>query len=158
VAGVGSQGLNDFGEVGYSGPRPPPGPAHLYFFRLYALDTARALPPRRRKADLLKALAGAPPRAGGSRRALPATVTEWRWPTGALVAVGASLAVLPPLAWRLNRQGALPVRPDASLALPGAQPLAIGAQVRYVSPWEETRHAPRAAKGYAQLVPSGETR
>jgi Raf kinase inhibitor-like YbhB/YbcL family protein len=58
VAGVGSQGLNDFGEVGYRGPRPPPGPAHLYFFRLYALDTALALPPRRRKADLLKALAG----------------------------------------------------------------------------------------------------
>jgi Raf kinase inhibitor-like YbhB/YbcL family protein len=57
VAGVGSQGLNDFGEVGYSGPRLPPGPAHLYFFTLYALDTALALPPRRHKADLLKALA-----------------------------------------------------------------------------------------------------
>ncbi len=37
VAGAGSQGLNDFGEVGYSGPRPPQGPAHLYFFKLYAL-------------------------------------------------------------------------------------------------------------------------
>jgi Raf kinase inhibitor-like YbhB/YbcL family protein len=58
VPGVGSQGLNDFGEVGYSGPCPPPGPAHLYFFRLYALDIALALPPRQRKADLLKALAG----------------------------------------------------------------------------------------------------
>jgi hypothetical protein len=58
VASVGSQGLNDFGEVGYSGPRPPPGPAHRYLFRRYALDTALALPPRRRKADLLKALAG----------------------------------------------------------------------------------------------------
>jgi Raf kinase inhibitor-like YbhB/YbcL family protein len=58
VAGVGRQGLNDFGEVGYRGPRPPPGPAHLYVFRLYALDTAFALPPRRRKADLLKAVAG----------------------------------------------------------------------------------------------------
>src|SRR4029077_19856078 len=40
LPGVGSQGLNDFGEVGYSGPCPPPGPAHLYFFRLYALDIA----------------------------------------------------------------------------------------------------------------------
>jgi Raf kinase inhibitor-like YbhB/YbcL family protein len=58
VPGVGSQGLNDFGEVGYSGPRPPPRPAHLYFFRLYALDTALALPPRRLKADLLKAVTG----------------------------------------------------------------------------------------------------
>ena len=58
VAGAGSQGLNDFGEVGYSGPRPPQGPAQLYFFKLYALDTALALPPRRLKAELLKASAG----------------------------------------------------------------------------------------------------
>jgi Raf kinase inhibitor-like YbhB/YbcL family protein len=58
VAGVGTQGVNDFGEVGYSGPRPPSGPAHLYFFRLYAVDTALALPPRRLKAEFLKALAG----------------------------------------------------------------------------------------------------
>jgi Raf kinase inhibitor-like YbhB/YbcL family protein len=58
VAGVGSQGLNDFAEVGYSGPRPPPGSAHRYVFRLYALDTALAVPPRRRKTDLLKAVAG----------------------------------------------------------------------------------------------------
>jgi hypothetical protein len=58
VAGLGSQGLNDFGEVGYRGPRPPPGPAHRYLFRLYALDAAFALPPRRRKAELLKAVTG----------------------------------------------------------------------------------------------------
>jgi Raf kinase inhibitor-like YbhB/YbcL family protein len=58
VAGVGRKGLNDFGEVGYLGPRPPPGPAHLYVFRLHALDITLALPPRRRKADLLKAVAG----------------------------------------------------------------------------------------------------
>ncbi len=30
-----------------------------------------------------------------------------------------------------------PVRPDASFALPSAQPLASGAQVRYVSPESE---------------------
>ncbi len=58
VSGVGTQGLNDFGGVGYSGPRPPRGPAHLYFFRLYALDTTLALPPHRLKAELLKAMAG----------------------------------------------------------------------------------------------------
>jgi phosphatidylethanolamine-binding protein (PEBP) family uncharacterized protein len=58
VPGVGSQGLNDFGEVGYRGSRPPPGPAHLYVFRLYALDTVLAVPPCRRKVDLLKAVAG----------------------------------------------------------------------------------------------------
>lgn len=58
VVGVGNQGLNDFGKVGYRGPRPPPGPTRRYLFRLYALDTPLALPPRRRKVDLLKALAG----------------------------------------------------------------------------------------------------
>ena len=34
----GRQGLNDFGNIGYGGPCPPPGPAHRYCFRLYALD------------------------------------------------------------------------------------------------------------------------
>jgi len=43
-------------------------------------------------------------------------------------------------------------------ALPSAQPLASGAQVRYVSPEEDTSHDPRAAEGYAQLVPASETR
>lgn len=51
-----------------------------------------------------------------------------------------------------------PVRPHASFTLPSARPLAIGAQVRYVSPKEDTSHDPRAAKGYAQLVPASEPR
>jgi Raf kinase inhibitor-like YbhB/YbcL family protein len=33
-----SQGVNDFGKVGYGGPAPPPGKPHRYFFRLFALD------------------------------------------------------------------------------------------------------------------------
>jgi len=33
------QGQNDFGKTGYGGPCPPPGKAHRYFFKLYALDT-----------------------------------------------------------------------------------------------------------------------
>jgi len=33
------QGRNDFNNIGYDGPCPPPGKAHRYFFRLYALDT-----------------------------------------------------------------------------------------------------------------------
>lgn len=33
------QGENDFGDVGYNGPCPPPGPAHRYRFVLSALDT-----------------------------------------------------------------------------------------------------------------------
>ena len=33
----GLSGINDFGKAGYGGPCPPPGPAHRYYFRLYAL-------------------------------------------------------------------------------------------------------------------------
>src|SRR3712207_144663 len=32
------QGLNEFDEVGFSGPEPEDGGAHRIFFRLYALD------------------------------------------------------------------------------------------------------------------------
>lgn len=39
LPGLGTQGVNDFGRVGYGGPCPPRGPAHRYFFKLYALDT-----------------------------------------------------------------------------------------------------------------------
>jgi len=31
-------GRNDYGDLGYGGPRPPSG-THRYFFRIYALDT-----------------------------------------------------------------------------------------------------------------------
>jgi Raf kinase inhibitor-like YbhB/YbcL family protein len=34
----GEQGVNGSGRSGYQGPCPPPGPAHHYHFRLYALD------------------------------------------------------------------------------------------------------------------------
>jgi Raf kinase inhibitor-like YbhB/YbcL family protein len=43
VPGGGWQGKNDFGSVGYGGPCPPPGKAHRYFFRLYALDSTVGL-------------------------------------------------------------------------------------------------------------------
>jgi phosphatidylethanolamine-binding protein (PEBP) family uncharacterized protein len=58
VPGIGNQGVNDLDAVGYSGPCPPPGPAHHYAFTLYALDTLVSLPPRKTKADLRKAING----------------------------------------------------------------------------------------------------
>jgi len=53
-----AQGLNDFGEVGYGGPAPPPGKPHRYFFRLYALDQKLDLPPRAEKQQVMKAMEG----------------------------------------------------------------------------------------------------
>lgn len=38
------QGPNDYGEMGYGGPCPPPGETHTYVFTLYALDTTLDLP------------------------------------------------------------------------------------------------------------------
>ena len=32
------QGKNDFGRLGYGGPCPPPGRAHRYYFKLFAMD------------------------------------------------------------------------------------------------------------------------
>jgi len=58
VPGTGIQGVNDFRRVGYGGPCPPRGPAHRYFFKLYALDSELAFPPRKTKAEILKALEG----------------------------------------------------------------------------------------------------
>jgi Raf kinase inhibitor-like YbhB/YbcL family protein len=39
------QGRNDFGNLGYGGPCPPPGRPHRYVFELYALDTKLGLAP-----------------------------------------------------------------------------------------------------------------
>jgi Raf kinase inhibitor-like YbhB/YbcL family protein len=52
------QGLNDFKKTGYGGPAPPPGKAHRYFFKLYALDTMTGLAPGAAKTNLLKAMDG----------------------------------------------------------------------------------------------------
>lgn len=52
------QGTNDFGNSGYRGPKPPPGNAHRYFFKLYALDGKLDLEPGASKDDLVKAMKG----------------------------------------------------------------------------------------------------
>ena len=52
------QGPNDFGKIGYGGPCPPPGPAHRYYFKLYALDTMLNLAPGARRSALDRAMRG----------------------------------------------------------------------------------------------------
>jgi Raf kinase inhibitor-like YbhB/YbcL family protein len=52
VAGGAKQGLNDFRHLGYGGPCPPPGKAHRYFFKLYALDTLLELKPGLTKKEI----------------------------------------------------------------------------------------------------------
>jgi len=52
------QGINDFGQIGYGGPMPPPGKAHRYFFKLYALDCMLELKSGITKSELLKAMQG----------------------------------------------------------------------------------------------------
>lgn len=52
------QGKNDFGKIGYGGPCPPSGPAHRYFFKLYALREKAGLSAGATKADLERAMKG----------------------------------------------------------------------------------------------------
>jgi Raf kinase inhibitor-like YbhB/YbcL family protein len=56
VAGMGTQGKNDFRKLGYGGPCPPSGKPHRYFFKLYALDKLLSLPSGATKADVEKAM------------------------------------------------------------------------------------------------------
>jgi hypothetical protein len=53
----GTQGANDFGQIGYGGPCPPGG-THRYFFKLYALDAMLDLPPGASKGQLLGRMKG----------------------------------------------------------------------------------------------------
>ena len=52
------QGRNDFRRTGYGGPCPPAGPAHRYFFKLYALDAKVGLRAGATKADVERAMQG----------------------------------------------------------------------------------------------------
>jgi hypothetical protein len=52
------EGKNGFGDTGYGGPRPPPGKAHRYVFRLYALDTRLSLQKGASRTDFEQAIEG----------------------------------------------------------------------------------------------------
>ena len=56
-AGAG-EGKNDFGRAGYGGPCPPPGKAHHYVFRLYALSDRLTLKPGASRAQAESARKG----------------------------------------------------------------------------------------------------
>lgn len=53
-----TEGSNGLGENGYFGPKPPLGPAHRYFFKLYALNTVLDLPFGATKKQLEDAMEG----------------------------------------------------------------------------------------------------
>ena len=52
-----TEGMTDFGEVGYGGPAPPD-KRHTYVFKLYALDCKLELTSESAKADVEKAMEG----------------------------------------------------------------------------------------------------
>ncbi len=58
AAGVGVEGVNSSRRTGYSGPCPPRGSTHRYYFKLYALDKTLGLRSGMSKADVEKAMQG----------------------------------------------------------------------------------------------------
>ncbi len=57
-AHIEKQGRNDFGQLLYRGPCPPPGPTHHYRFKAYALDILLDLPEGASKKQLGNAMQG----------------------------------------------------------------------------------------------------
>ena len=57
IAGMGLQGKNDSGKIGYIGPAPPSG-THRYFFRLFAIDTMLDLVPGATHKEISAAIKG----------------------------------------------------------------------------------------------------
>ncbi|MEJ2368910.1 MAG: YbhB/YbcL family Raf kinase inhibitor-like protein, partial [Acidobacteriota bacterium] len=45
-------------KIGYGAPCPPSGPAHRYYFKVYALDTTLSLAPGAAKDQVVQAMKG----------------------------------------------------------------------------------------------------
>ena len=58
VDGLGTNGSNSWGNLGYGGPCPPEGAPHRYTFRLYALDALLDLKAGASRAELDEAMEG----------------------------------------------------------------------------------------------------
>jgi len=58
LAGNAKQGINDFHQLGYGGPCPPPGKPHRYYFKIYALDAMLDLQPGATKKEVEAAMKG----------------------------------------------------------------------------------------------------
>jgi Raf kinase inhibitor-like YbhB/YbcL family protein len=52
------QGRNDFGKLGYNGPKPPAGKPHRYFFKLFALDRPLDVTGSETRDHVIKAMEG----------------------------------------------------------------------------------------------------
>ena len=52
------QGTNGTGTIGYSGPCPPHGQTHRYFFKIYGLDAELSLPAGATKDEFVAAMQG----------------------------------------------------------------------------------------------------
>jgi len=62
---VAAQGKNDSGKYGYTGPCPPSGETHRYYFNVYGLDRELALPPGANRKQLEEAMKGHVKQYGG---------------------------------------------------------------------------------------------
>ena len=57
-SGGGTDGKNDFGQLGYGGPCPPRGSNHRYFIKIYALDATIELKAGATKAQVENTMKG----------------------------------------------------------------------------------------------------
>ncbi len=58
IKGLGAQGVNSYGRIGYGPPCPPHGSKHRYVFLVLGLDVEMRLPPAMKPKELFRVIAG----------------------------------------------------------------------------------------------------